>query len=92
MEIRKVASSATLSRLDWLVGKRSPPGTKFGSLLVVGILFSIGGKDPRHAARIWDRSHTPADGTGRDTSHGTGHIVESSEAPSELALTPTLVC
>ena len=30
-----------------LVGKRSPAGTKFGSLPVVGILFSIGGKDPR---------------------------------------------
>ena len=46
-EIRKVASSATLSRLGWLVGKKSPPGTKFGSPPGWGILFSIGGKDPR---------------------------------------------
>jgi len=40
-----VAGSATLSRLDWLVGIRSPAGTKFGSA-GGGILFSIGGKDP----------------------------------------------
>jgi hypothetical protein len=60
---------------DWPVGKRSPPGTKFGSPPVMGILFHYrGGKDPRHAARICDRSwpHPPMarDGTravGRDT-------------------------
>jgi hypothetical protein len=36
---------------DGVLGKRSPPGTKNGSPPVMGILFTIGGKDPRQPWR-----------------------------------------
>jgi hypothetical protein len=63
----------------------SPPGNAG-----VGILFSIGGEDPRRAARISDRSkrHPPMgrdwDGTGRD---GTGRDWDGTGLGRDGALT-----
>src|SRR5580700_2558822 len=77
---------------DWFraPGKRSPAGTKFGSPAVMGILFSRGGKDPRQAARICDRSgrHAPI---GRDTNSGTApEGRRGGQVPSHLAFATNL--